>query len=80
MDGYSQLERYLLSAPVPGLGLPALIEPIEEALWQREADLGLDRNSPAFLGELLFTLRMNRVVVLIPNLEVVFDGIRNPHS
>jgi hypothetical protein len=77
---YTALEEYLLSAPVPGLGFPALIEPTEEALWQREADLGLDRNQPDFLSELLFTLRINRVVVLIPNLEVVFDGIRNPHS
>ena len=69
---YSALEKYLLSAPVPGLALPALIEPTEVQLWQREADLGLDRDQPDFLGELLFTLRMNCVVVLIPNLSEVF--------
>lgn len=59
---YTPLERYLLSAPVPGLGLPALIEPTELDLVEREFTLGWDRDSG--VGELLFTLRVNGVVVL----------------
>jgi hypothetical protein len=76
MAGYTKLARYLLSAPLPNLKLGALIEPTEQQLWAREWELGLDRDSPDFIGELIFTLRIGGCVVLIPDLEVIY-GIRN---
>lgn len=60
--GYSELERYLLSAPVPKLGLQALLSPTECELVEREAELGWHRDSG--VGELLFTLRINGVLIL----------------
>ena len=60
---YTPTERFLLSCPVPNLGLPALIEPITELdLLEREFELGWDRDSG--VGELIFHLRMNRVAVI----------------
>jgi hypothetical protein len=74
---YSALEKYLLSAPVPGLELPALIEPTEQDLFAREVTLGWHRDEG--VGALLFTLRVNGVLILFCNeiLEVI--GARNVH-
>ena len=68
---YTPLERYLLSAPVPGLALTALIEPTEEELFTRELTLGW--HPERGVGELLFTLRVNGTVVVFANeiLEVI---------
>lgn len=68
---YTPLQKYLLSAPVPGLALPALIEPTEQDLLTREAELGWHRDEG--VGALLFTLRVNGVVVVFCNeiLEVI---------
>ena len=68
---YTAIERYLLSAPVPNLNLPALIEPTELDLIEREAELGWDREEG--VGALLFTLKVNGVLILFCNeiLEVV---------
>ena len=69
---YTRLEKYLLSAPVPGLCLPALIEPTEAELYERELTLGWNRDEDG-VGALLFTLRVNGTVVVFCNeiLEVI---------
>ena len=69
---YTPLEKYLLSAPVPGLALPALIEPSEQELYERELTLGWNPDEDG-VGELLFTLRVNGTVVVFCNeiLEVI---------
>lgn len=63
---YTPLEKYLLSAPVPNLGLPALVAPTDEDLLTREGDLGWNRDEDG-VGGLLFTLRVNGVLVLFSN-------------
>jgi len=69
---FSPLERYLLSAPVPGLNLSALIEPNEYDLFARGETLAWNRERDG-VGGLLFTLRINGVVVVFCNeiLEVI---------
>ncbi len=70
---YTPLEKYLLSAPVLGLNLPALIEPTERELMERQAVLGWNRDNG--IGELIFTLRMNGTVVLFANeISQVYGG------
>lgn len=59
---WSALEKALLSAPVAGLGLPALIDPDDFALLERALTLGWDREDG--IGELIFDLRVNGVVVI----------------
>ena len=75
---FTPLERYLLAAPVPGLNLPALIEPTEYDLFERAETLGWDREQDG-VGGLLFTLRVNGVVVVFCNeiLEVI--GAKHGH-
>lgn len=60
---YTPLEKYLLSAPVAGLGLPGLIGPTETELFEREVDLGWHPDDG--VGALLFHLKMNGVVVIL---------------
>lgn len=62
---YSALEKYLLSAPVPGFSLPALIQPSEAELIERSQTLGWNKEEG--IGPLLFTLRINGLVVLFAN-------------
>ena len=71
---YTPLEKSLLSTPVPGLNLPALIEPTDEELIQREAELSWNRDEG--VGALLFTLRINGVAVVFVNeiFEVIAGG------
>ena len=70
---YTPLEKYLLSAPVRGLNLPALIAPTENDLMKRATELGWEQKSGA--GELIFTLRMNGVVVLFANeISQIYGG------
>ena len=68
---YSAAEKRLLSTPIANLGLPALIEPTEFQLMEREAELGWDRD--AGIGELLFLLRINGVAVVFINEISEFD-------
>jgi hypothetical protein len=72
---YTPLEQRILSVPVPGLNLPALIEPTESDLMQREAELGWNRADG--VGELLFTLRINGVAVVFVNEIFEVIGGRN---
>jgi hypothetical protein len=69
---YTPLEKYLLSAPVKALGLPALINPTEYELMERELTLGWDREQDG-IGGLIFTLRINGVLIIFANeiLEVI---------
>ena len=62
---YTPLQKYLLSAPLPNLGLPALINPTEEELFVREVTLGWHRDEGT--GALLFTLRVNGLAVIFRN-------------
>lgn len=57
------LQRTLLCAPVPTLGLPALIQPKEHELWQREIELAWHPDEGT--GELLATLRVLGTIVIL---------------
>lgn len=60
---YSALERRLLSCPMPGLGLPALIPPVTE--WEYfERELALGWHPDEGISALLFTLKIGGVVVI----------------
>lgn len=74
---YTPLEKYLLSAPVPGLNLPALISPSTMELLEREATLDWNRDRDG-VGGLLFTLRIGGTVCVFVNeiLEVMNHGKR----
>lgn len=59
---YTTLQRRLLSVPVATLGLPALFNPTEFQLWEREADLLWHPDEGT--TELLATLALPGVVVV----------------
>lgn len=73
---YSPLVKSLLSTPVKGLGLPALIQPSDFGLFVREQELGWDSATDS-VADLLFTLRINGVAVVFINevLEVFGNKI-----
>jgi hypothetical protein len=60
---YTALEKYILSAPVPALKWPALIEPTEFDLIEREAELGWNRDTDG-IGGLIGTLRILGVLFI----------------
>jgi hypothetical protein len=73
---FTPLEQYLLSAPVPGLDLPALIEPSEYDLYERAETLGWDGERDG-VGGLLFTLRLNGTLVVFCNEILEIIGANN---
>ena len=75
---YTPLQKYLLSAPVPGLGLPALIAPTEQELFDREVTLGWHPEEGT--GALLFTLRVNGLAVIFCNELPEISGAHNVHA
>ena len=72
---YTDLEKFLLSCPVPAMKLPALIAPVTDLDYlEREAALGWERESG--VGELIFLLRLNAVAVIqYPPLEQLLETI-----
>ncbi len=72
---YSDLERFLLSCPVPSMKLPALIAPVTDLDYlEREAALGWHKEDG--VGELIFFLRLNGVAVITyPPLEDILQTI-----
>lgn len=60
---YTPLERYLLSVPVPSMGLPALVNPTDFDLLEREATLAWERDADG-VGGLVATLRLCGVCFL----------------
>ena len=64
---YTPLEKFLLSLPVPCMGMKALVNPTDFELMEREARLSWDRDDG--VGDLIFTLKICGVVVAIPQGE-----------
>jgi len=72
---YTRLEKALLCAPVAVLGLPALLNPTESELWEREAELAWHPDEG--VGELVSTLRLLGVVVIFEHELKEFAGGHN---